>query len=149
MSDLLSVLIIECVDQHSSPEAVLDLEEKYDIQTRGQLHPSKISSFYKLAVSQRFPQVIKLYLTLVGSEGYDVVARLTADLLSEDIEQIRFSQEEMADYKAVYRAGISLSWWLFGLGKPLWCDPDFKLLPPCAAYCKKPDLCDPHCEDRI
>lgn len=125
MSKIFS-LMSACVTRCEPPEAVLELLYKNTLPFDLQYHGS-LSDMYSQALKERFPQVVKLYVTLVGMDSREVLTHLCADAVAGDkkLEALTFS--DIQDFFALFQAGISLSWWLFGIGEPMYIQPSLEV----------------------
>lgn len=116
----LSVLLAACCEQMLRPEALLKLEDNvaplpadFCLITR-----QEQDMLYNEAIRIRYPKILELCIKLYGMQSADLLPKLCTEMLvpprARETQSVKFSA-----FARLYHAGISLSWWLFGLESPL------------------------------
>lgn len=114
-------LLAECLSKEVCPESILfPTQEKRPLPEGFSL--AECDRIYTENLVQRLPKVFALYITLAGNHAAELVAQMSQEFLvlnhADNQEEQRYSM-----IRDLYEAGISLSWWFFGIGNPLWLSP--------------------------
>ena len=116
----LSALLSACCEQMLRPEALLKLDKKAAPLPADfcRLTREEQLTLYNEAITLRYPKILELYIKLNGMQSAELVPKLCTEMLvpPKAGEALAGSFPSLA---GLYRAGLSLSWWLFGLESPL------------------------------
>ena len=130
----LQFLIGKCIQENQTPESYLNVTPN-----DGPIPlPSEVSNGTELDYAQqaqlkRFPDVLRTLICLRGMASSDLAADLYRDV-TLDIDTTPPTLKDLHNFVLVNLTGISLTWWLFGIGHPMSqpffldsLDPDKKL----------------------
>ncbi|MCR4666522.1 MAG: hypothetical protein K5657_04410 [Desulfovibrio sp.] len=116
----LRLLLHTCLEKQCCPEEVLGFEANRPFPPSTRLVLSKENKYYEEAVRERFPKLMKFYITLRSASSADCLNALYEDMHGTKKDRSGTADAgEKALFFPVHDAGISLSWWLFGLGCPM------------------------------
>ncbi|MBQ7609459.1 MAG: hypothetical protein IJU76_16060 [Desulfovibrionaceae bacterium] len=118
-----------CVEKNLCPEGVLELAETMPLskaigRKRGKKADVLVDELYTGAL-QRFPKVLSTYITVAGVQAAESAGVLAADILQVD-SGLKGGRKAIV---ALHEAGLSLSWWLLGLGAPMRTPPKLEEWP--------------------
>ena len=107
----IETLIHECLKNKKSPECVLALQEEGDFSFFESLAVDDACTVYTDSM-KRLPKVTELYILIKGCRA----AKTVSNFLLQMTDTTKYFP---VPFETLWQAGISLSWWLFGLGTQL------------------------------
>ena len=125
-------LIHQCLQTGLTPEHILQVPlEDTPEKLPPEIVQGDINTFVHDATYVRFPEVLRTFIYLRGMEASETAANLYIDI-TEDLKNSAsanannedLTAQNMENFVNVYLAGVSLSWWLFGIGQAM-CQPFF------------------------
>ncbi|MCR5815095.1 MAG: hypothetical protein K6G15_11485 [Desulfovibrio sp.] len=115
-----SALLTACCEKMLRPEALLRLEKEVEplpadfcLITR-----EEQNAIYNEAISIRYPKILELYIKLNGMHSAELIPKLCTEMVLP-IKMLEAPNTAFKSFASLHRAGLSLSWWLFGLDSPL------------------------------
>ena len=115
----LQFLIGKCMKENKTPESYWNVRPDDGITPLPAhiLHGSE-AHYVNQAKLTRFPDVLRTLICLRGMAGSDLAADLYRDI-TMDIGSNIPTIKDLHNFVLLNLVGISLSWWLFGLGQPM------------------------------
>ena len=114
--DKLQFLIGKCIQENQTPESYLSVRPN-DGRTplpADILHGTELD-YAQQARVKRFPEVLRTLICLRGMAASDLAADLYRDI-SQNIASTSLGIKDLHSFVDLNLSGISLTWWLFGVG---------------------------------